>query len=162
MKNCTKMFGRLLGSGITFNILLIVLVVGAGSAAAQDETQPVAGNIGTAINGIYNGPFPSETQKELVGPYLLLKAGIVNEANTEVTLPLYEGKLKDGRKVWYVLTDTNDEGNARGLGLNYSAKLTYADGGKAVRTARIEKGNLVFDAGTVDFSPEMSLTPGSP
>ncbi len=90
------------------------------------------------------------------------KPELLIEANTEVTLPLYEGRLKDGRKVWYVLTDTSDEGNARALGLNYSAKLIYADGGKAVRTGRLEKGTLVFDSGAVDFSPAMSLTPGAP
>lgn len=162
MKNYTKIINRMLNRSFAFYALLIVLVVGAGQAAAQEETQPVPGNIGTGITGLYNGPFPSETQKELVGPYQLLKAGIMNEANTEVTLPLYEGRLKDGRKVWYVLTDTSDEGNARALGLNFSAKLVYADGGKAVRTGRLEKGTLVFDSGTVDFSPAMALTPGSP
>ena len=143
-----------------FSFMLLAILFTAGSAFAQEETQPVAGNVGTSNSVIYNGPWPSDTQKELVGPYLLLKAGIVNEANTELTLPLYEGKLKDGRKVWYVLTDTNDEGNARALGLNYSTKLTYAETGKAFRTAHIEKGSLIFDQGTVDFRPERSLTPG--
>lgn len=162
MKNYTKMVNRMLNRSLAFYVLLIVLTLSAGQAAAQEETQPVPGNVGTGITGLYNGPFPSETQKELVGPYQLLKAGIMNEANTEVTLPLYEGRLKDGRKVWYVLTDTSDEGNARALGLNFSAKLVYADSGKAVRTARLEKGTLIFDSGTVDFSPAMALTPGSP
>lgn len=137
-----------------------LLAYSAGQAAAQEETAPVPGNIGTTNSPLYNGPWPSESQKELIGPYQLLKAGVVNDANTELTLPLYEGRMKDGRKVWYVLTDTNDEGNARSLGLNYSTKLTYAETGKAVRTARIEKGGLVFDQGTVDFKPERSLTPG--
>jgi len=160
MKNYKNLMAEILNRAVCLSALMIVLL--AGSAMAQEETTPVPGNVGTGITGLYNGPFPSETQKELVGPYLLLKAGIVSEANSEITLPLYEGKLKDGRKVWYVLTDTSDEGNARALGLNYSAKLAYADGGKAVRTARIDKGNLVFDSGTVDFSPVMSLTPGAP
>lgn len=162
MKNYTKISGWMASRSLAFYILLIVLTFGAGQASAQEETQPVPGNIGTGITGLYNGPFPSETQRELVGPYVLLKAGIINQANTEVTLPLYEGRMKDGRKVWYVLTDTSDEGNAKALGLNYSAKLVYADGGKAVRTARLDKGVLVFDSGTVDFSPNMALTPGSP
>lgn len=162
MKSYTKIIGQMLNRSFGFYGLLAILVVGAVSASAQDETAPVPGNVGTGITGLYNGPFPSETQKELIGPYQLLKAGIVNEANTEITLPLYEGRLKDGRKVWYVLTDTSDEGNAKGLGLNYSAKMTYAEGGKAVRIGRLEKGTLIFDSGTVDFSPEMSLTPGSP
>ena len=129
MKNYTKIIGQMLNRSFGFYVLLAILVVGASSASAQDETAPVPGNVGTGITGLYNGPFPSETQKELIGPYQLLKAGIINEANTEITLPLYEGRLKDGRKVWYVLTDTSDEGNAKGLGLNYSAKMTYAEGG---------------------------------
>lgn len=162
MKNYTKIAGWMASRRLAFYVLLIVLTFGAGQASAQEETQPVPGNIGTGITGLYNGPFPSETQRELVGPYVLLKAGIINQANTEVTVPLYEGRMKDGRKVWYVLTDTSDEGNAKALGLNYSAKLVYADGGKAVRTARLDKGVLVFDQGTVDFSPNMALTPGSP
>ncbi len=162
MNNYTiKLIDRLPNRFLAFYALLIALTFGAPTFA-QDETKPVPGNVGTGITGLYNGPFPSETQKELVGPYQLLKAGIINAADTEVTLPLYEGRLKDGRKVWYVLTDTSDESNARALGLNHSAKLVYAEGGKAVRTARLDKGVLVFDSGTVDFGPNMALTPGAP
>ena len=69
--------------------------------------------------------------------------------------------MKDGRKVWYILTDTDDKGNADALGLNYAAKLTYAAVGKAVRTATLEKNaTLIFDSGTVDFKPEHKLVPG--
>lgn len=161
MKNYTKVFGQKLNRSFCLYVLMfVVLVIGAGSVSAQDETTPVPGNIGTTNSPIYNGPWPSTSQKELIGPLMLLRAGEVNEANTELTLPLYEGKMKDGRKVWYVVTDTNDAGNANALGLNYSAKLSYAEVGKAVRTARLEKGGLVFDQGTVDFRPERSLTPG--
>ncbi len=160
MTNYNYMMNRVAKLNIYFGFALLLLLLVSGTASAQVETTPVPGNIGTTNSVLYNGPWPSESQKELIGPYLLLKAGVVNEANTELTLPLYEGKMKDGRKVWYVLTDTNDEGNARSLGLNFSTKLTYAETGKAVRTARIEKGGLVFDQGTVDFRPERSLTPG--
>ena len=27
-------------------------------------------------------------------------------------LPLYEGTMKSGQKVWYIVTDTDDKGNA--------------------------------------------------
>ena len=78
-----------------------------------------------------------------------------------ITLPLYQGQMKDGRKVWYILTDTDDKGNADALGLNYAAKLTYAAVGKAARTATLEKNaTLTFDSGTVDFKPERKLVPG--
>jgi hypothetical protein len=51
-----------------------------------------------------------------------------------VTLPLYKGKLRDGRLVWYILTDTDDEANAAALGLNFSSKLTYAGPGARLAT----------------------------
>jgi len=71
-----------------------------------------------------------------------------------ITLPLYQGQMKDGRRVWYILTDTDDEGNADALGLNYAAKLTYAGVGKGARNATLEKnGTLIFESGTVDFKP---------
>jgi hypothetical protein len=47
------------------------------------------------------------------------------------------------------------------LGLNFSAKMTFM--GNAVRTANLDQNaDLVFDAGTVDFSPVHSVTPGPP
>lgn len=161
MKEYTKKMICHLKRGILSSLIFGTLAFCTGSIAfAQEETQPVPGNIGTTNSPIYNGPFPSTFQKELVGPLLLLRAGEVNEANTELTLPLYEGKLRDGKKVWYVLTDTSDQGNANALGLNFSAKLIYAETGKAVRMARIEKGMLIFEKGAVDFKPERSYTPG--
>src|SRR6516165_10435572 len=69
--------------------------------------------------------------------------------------------MKSGEAVWYIVTDTDDKGNADQLGLNYSPKLTYADVGRAVRKATLDtKFKLVFEAGTVDFSPARSATPG--
>ena len=76
-------------------------------------------------------------------------------------LPLYRGRMKDGRVVWYVLTDVSDEGLAEELGLSCSPKLRNV-GGKAVRTATLETdGTLTFDRGTVDFSPERKVVPGN-
>src|ERR1700704_1788152 len=63
------------------------------------------------------------------------------------------------KPIWYILTDVDDAGVAPLLGLNYSAKLTFA--AHAARTANLDsRGNLVFDKGTVDFSPVRSLVPG--
>src|SRR5439155_26180762 len=65
------------------------------------------------------------------------------------------------KSVWYVLTDVDDQGVATLLGLNYSAKLAYT--ANAARTANLDdQGNLVFDKGTVDFSPVRSIVPGPP
>ena len=59
------------------------------------------------------------------------------------------------------MTDVDDSGVAAELGLNYSAKLTFAANG--ARTANFNSNNdLVFDKGTVDFSPVRNVVPGSP
>jgi hypothetical protein len=70
------------------------------------------------------------------------------------------GTMKGGnKKVWYILTDVDDQGVAAQLGLNYSSKLTFT--ANAARTANLDtNGNLVFDKGTVDFSPVRSITSG--
>jgi hypothetical protein len=113
--------------------------------ATDDNSQPAPPSIGADIPLTYFGPAPSSLDPELVGPKQLLRSGT----------------LTDGRAVWYVLTDTNDKGNADALGLNYSTKLTYAAVGKAIRTATLEKdATLTFKAGAVDFKPERTVVPG--
>lgn len=126
-----------------------------------NEAKPAPASVGADIPLTYFGPPPSEVQRELIGPYKLLKAGQVDLDAGIVTLPLYQGRIRDGRKVWYVLTDTTDKMNADALGLNFSAKLNYAAVGRAVRKATLEKdGTLVFDSGTVDFRPVHKIVPG--
>ena len=116
----------------------------------------------------YFGPPPSQSftpgHDQLVGPQQLLKSGTVTPVKDglgSVTLPLYLGHNKNGKNVWYILTDTTDERNANALGLNFSAKLAYLVG-KAVRPAELLSDNtLRFDKGAVDFSPVRQLTPGA-
>lgn len=86
---------------------------------------PPPSSVGATVPATYFGPVPSDVKREYIGPYQLLKSGKIDLDARTITLPLYQGKMKDGRKVWYVLTDTTDAGNAAALGLNYSAKLTY-------------------------------------
>jgi hypothetical protein len=95
-----------------------------------------------------------------VGPVQLLKSGTVDAAHGTITLPLYLGHMKGNKKnVWYILTDVDDPNVAAELGLNFSAKLTFAS--NAARTANLATdGTLVFDKGTVDFSPVRSIVPG--
>ncbi len=126
-------------------------VVGAASAAT-----------GADVPATYFGPPPSTVQKELVGPLQLLTAGKLDQRAATITLPLYKGKVRDGdRTVWYILTDTTDRENAAALGLNFSAKLFYsAVSSRSVRTATLQKDNtLLFEAGTVDFSPVRTVLP---
>jgi hypothetical protein len=96
----------------------------------------------------------------LVGPEQLLKSGQLDVAHGTITLPLYLGSMAGTKKnVWYILTDVDDPGVAAELGLNYSAKLTFAADG--ARTANLDdQGNLVFDKGTVDFRPVRKIVPG--
>ena len=159
-----SIFGRM--SASVFGVLVLVLfaVTGHAQRAATDDdgdVAPAPPSIGADVPLTYFGPAPSEVQAELIGPHKLLKAGQVDLDAGTVTLPLYKGRMASGETVWYVVTDTDDAGNAAALGLNYSPKLTYTDVGMAVRKATLSKDfELVFEAGTVDFSPARSVTPG--
>lgn len=123
---------------------------------------PAPASTGATVGLPYFGPPPSDSNPSLVGPYQLLKSGTVDDQKGTITLPLYKGYLKGTKTpIWYVLTDVDDQNVATLLGLNYSAKLTYA--ARGARTARFNNnGDLIFSAGTVNFSPNRVLTPGSP
>ena len=129
------------------------------------EIQPAPASIGADVPATYFGTAPSTVQKELIGPYQLLKAGALDQEAGTLTLPLYKGQLATGETVWYILTDTSDERNAAALGLNFSAKLVYADVGRGVRKASQVlvggKSVVVFQGGRVDFSPDPLVTPGA-
>jgi hypothetical protein len=75
-------------------------------------------------------------------------------------LPLYKGRLAGSNKaIWYILTDVDDQNVADELGLNFSAKLTFAS--QAARTGNLDSGgNIVFDKGTVNFAPKRNIVPG--
>ena len=121
---------------------------------------PASAAIGTKISLSYFGPPPSTDNPSLVGPEQLLKSGTIDATKGTITLPLYLGFMaRTHQKVWYILTDVDDQGVAAELGLNYSAKLTYAANG--ARTANFDNNNdLIFNKGTVDFSPVRKIVPG--
>ena len=120
---------------------------------------PAPPSVGTTFNLSYFGPPPSSTNQSLVGPVQLLKSGPVDSVKGTITVPLYLGHLKNGTNVWYILTDVDDSDVAAELGLNFSAKMTFMS--NAARTANLDQnGDLVFDKGTVDFSPVRSIIPG--
>jgi len=121
---------------------------------------PAPPSVGATVPLTYFGPSPSETNPSLVGPVQLLKSWTVDAARGTITLPLYLGHMKGNKKnVWYILTDVDDPNVAAELGLNFSAKLTFAS--NAARTATLAAdGTLVFDKGTVDFSPVRNIVPG--
>jgi hypothetical protein len=120
---------------------------------------PAPASVGTTVDLSYFGPSPSTVNQSLVGPVQLLKSGPVDAVKGTITLPLYLGHMKDGKNVWYILTDVADPQVAALLGLNFSAKMAFM--ARASRTANLDQnGDLVFDKGTVDFSPVRSVTPG--
>jgi hypothetical protein len=122
---------------------------------------PASANIGTAVPLSYFGPPPSTVNQSLVGPVQLLNTGQIDSKDGTITIPLYLGHMKNGTNVWYILTDVDDTSVAAELGLNFSAKMTFM--ANAARTANFDFNNdLVFDGGTVDFSPIRSVTPGPP
>lgn len=53
----------------------------------------------------------------------------------------------------------SDQGVAAELGFNFSTKLKFA--ANAARTGTLDaNGNIVFDKGTVSFTPQRSIVPG--
>lgn len=78
--------------------------------------------------------------------------------NGTITLPLYEGR-HDGARVWYVVTESSDQDDARRRGVNLSRPLANALGTRAVQAAPVVDGLLHF-TGTVDFSPQRVVLPG--
>lgn len=142
-------------------LLWVLLSMCAVGQAQSNDVAPAPPSVGADVPLTYFGPAPSQVQRELIGPYQLLKSGKLDQDAGTITLPLYRGQMASGENVWYVLTDTNDKGNADALGLNYSSKLTYADVGRGARVAHLEPDTtLTFMSGAVDFSPERVVTPG--
>ncbi len=142
-------------------ISVLALAPATGQQSEDDDVAPAPPSIGADIPLTYFGPAPAEVQKELIGPFELLKAGEIDLDAGTIALPLYRGRMASGEAVWYVVTDTDDAGNAAQLGLNYSPKLTYANAVGGVRRARLGAGpELIFEAGTVDFSPDRNVVAG--
>jgi hypothetical protein len=121
---------------------------------------PAPPSVGASVPLSYFGPPPSTTNPSLVGPVQLLSSGKVDAAHGTITIPLYKGLLAGTKKpIWYILTDVDNAGVAAELGLNFSTKLTFAS--LAARTGNLDaNGNIVFDKGTVNFSPKRNIVPG--
>jgi hypothetical protein len=95
-----------------------------------------------------------------VGSQLMSSARVDLQSDT-ATLPLHLGRLTDGRKVWFILTDTNDRNVAAMLGLVAAPELNALRDSKSTRLATLDQnGDFVFESGTVDFSPKRALIAG--
>jgi hypothetical protein len=158
----------LLGIAAVIVLVTTPVLISAMQSFAQEEEQqqdddiaPSPPSIGADIPLTYFGPAPSTVQKELVGPLQLLRSGSIDMNESTITLPLYQGHIREsGERVWYILTDTTDRGNADALGLNWSPKLAYSAPGARVATLA-SNATLEFHSGTIDFSPEHRVTPGN-
>jgi hypothetical protein len=155
----------LLGIAAIALVIMPVLVPVTRSFGQQEEQQqdddiaPAPPSIGANVPLTYFGPAPSTVQKELVGPLQLLRSGSINMNESTITMPLYQGHVRGtGERVWYILTDTTDKGNADALGLNWSPKLANSAPGARIATI-LPNATLEFHSGTVDFSPEHRVTP---
>jgi len=142
-------------------VLALASMAALASSAIAQEIEPPPPSVGTNVPASYFGPFPSQIDRKLVGPVQLLRSGTLDIKKATIEIPLYLGHMADGRNVWYILTDTSDKENADALGLNHSGKLHYSNVGRATRSARLnKKAGLIFEKGTVDFSPDRKLVPG--
>nr|MCU0570946.1 hypothetical protein [Oculatellaceae cyanobacterium Prado106] len=152
---------------------LLLAAIGAGAASAQvvnwgsmlgtpgSEDRPAPAWIGRDIPQIVSEPAPSDVLPDGLGPHVFLRSARIDMEAGTATLPLKKGKMKTGETVWYIVTDTSDRGISELLGVNYAPKMIFTDLDRGVRKATIQSdGVVVFERGNVDFSPELSVTPG--
>ncbi len=150
---------------------------GANGPGPGCNVMPPIATIGTKVDISQFPPPDSLTNPALAGPVQLLRSGkfdIPIESLTTVdipsdnprgtvTLPLYKGVVNtsSGRKpAWYIILDAGDQAEAERLGVNFSKKLRNA--GDAARNAtRQPDGTFLFESGTVDFTPNRFVGPGS-
>lgn len=78
-----------------------------------------------------------------------------------VTLPLYRGLSPQGESVYYILTEASDFDVAKTLGINYAPKMKHVIGTAGAQPVTLSRGIMQFQ-GTIDFSPEYQVEPGSP
>src|SRR5947209_14130473 len=102
---------RVLATGVL--IVSAIAPALAQSGVDPGEIQPAPPSIGADVPLVYFGAAPSTVNPSFVGPHQLLTAGKVDLDAGTVTLPLYQGRMKSGETVWYILTDTNDLGNSQ-------------------------------------------------
>jgi hypothetical protein len=153
----------LLGVSLALSSSLRAEVINRGvEGKPLHEARPAPASIFPDEHIIVAQPSPSEVNPSFLGPVLLMKSAIVDLEAGTMTLPLREGQLASGEKVWSILTDVSDENLANLHGVNYSAKMAYGITGKGARKGRFEKdGSFTFAAGKINFSPKRSIEPGT-
>ncbi len=115
------------------------------------------------------------TARKVKDPDLFLASTIrLDRATGNITLPIFKGQ-HDGQDVWFIVTESSDQGDAAKLGVNFAPKMNNALGTAAVQDAQFVNANtgravpgrpnlrsqgvvLSFE-GTVDFSPVRLVVP---
>ncbi|MEO6529037.1 MAG: hypothetical protein ABIP93_20630, partial [Gemmatimonadaceae bacterium] len=82
----------------------------------------------------------------------------LDPVTVNVTLPMFKGRY-NGSDVWYIVTESSNQDDAKRRGVNSAPKLANALGTAAVQRATMSGGVVQF-AGTVDFSPTRVVVPG--
>ena len=124
--------------------------------AAQEADRTVADFVGTERS------FPENYYNFLPSAMELADLRDPNQAN--VTIPLYEGVGPNGEPTYFIVTEATSIALAKEYGAIVSPKLIY--GNRPAAAAAAQRVNVVdgriYFKGDVDFSPELSVTPGSP
>lgn len=149
-------------------LLVATAVILAAATAVTAAAAPATSDNSTIDR---SGPLPAADDPRPAPPAVagyypivysqqpILPAARIDPSANTATLPLHQGRMRDGRNVWFVVTDASDRQLARRYQANHSPKLGNAPAA-AVRTATMVGGTLVFDNGTVDFTPERRVVPG--
>ena len=137
------------------------VVVRGKEGRPLSEIREAPASIFPDLRTIVAQPSPSEIKPEFLGPVVMMKSAHIDLEKGTATLPLRKGKLKNGTPVWFIITDTTDENLSNLHGVNYAPKMAYGLTGVAARHATIEKdGTFIFNTGSVDFRPKLSVVPG--
>ncbi len=98
-------------------------------------------------------------------PSTFAAAIALDTINQTITLPLFRGTGPQGERIFFILTESSDFGEAVRHGINWSPKLANALGTKAVQRARgigvLEApASDVHFSGTVTFGLHRNVVPG--
>lgn len=136
------------------------LLIVTGAATAQDPSASGVDTLALGIAGTRTAAAgPTRAPSVGIFTYSLPSALQIDIAHETVTLPLHKGATRDGRTIWYVVTESSNQADAARRGVNYSNKMLNALGTAAVQTASYNGGVLVVE-GTVDFGLTHVLVPG--
>jgi hypothetical protein len=89
---------------------------------------------------------------------LFLESAIEDTNLDTANLPIFQG-MSGGQPIWYVITESSDQKDARNRRVNHAPKLANARGTAAVQKVTVVNGVVHFPA-TVDFSPTRVVVPG--